>query len=235
MRRGTRTEFWGARQTREVSLCRQFGAFVPSRSTTMSSDDNLDKLERLAALRDKGVFTDEEFEAEKQQLRSSMAGANAATRSPVDPRALQPSRSSLFDLIFRFDGRTNRAKFWLGQLLTSLAVVIAAVAMVAINVILSALLICIPVFMACAVGAKRLHDRDKSAWWLLAFYLLPMAGELFGLRGINPESAGAILWSLAGFVAWVWGLIEMGCLRGTNGPNRYGPDPLQEVSQALGP
>lgn len=202
----------------------------------MSSDDYLDKLERLAALRDKGVFSAEEFEAEKQKLRSSMAGGGAAALSPsANLHALPPSRSSLFDLLFRFDGRISQAKFWLGQLLTSLIIIIAVIVMVAINVVLGALLTCVPIFMACAVGAKRLHDRSKSAWWLLAFYLLPMAGELFGLRGINPESAGAILWSLAGFVAWVWGLIEMGCLRGTNGPNRYGPNPLQEVSQALGP
>ena len=26
---------------------------------------------------------------------------------------------------------------------------------------------------AFAVGVKRLHDRDKSGWWILLFYLAP--------------------------------------------------------------
>ncbi|MEF7616531.1 DUF805 domain-containing protein [Aquincola sp. MAHUQ-54] len=49
-----------------------------------------------------------------------------------------------------------------------------------------------------AVSAKRWHDRDRSALWVLV-YLLPVIG-------------------------WVWALIDNGLLRGTRGPNRYGPD-----------
>ena len=33
--------------------------------------------------------------------------------------------------------------------------------------------------------------------------------------------------SLAGLVVAVWGLVELGFLRGTVGPNQYGPDPLE--------
>ena len=49
-----------------------------------------------------------------------------------------------------------------------------------------------------AVAARRLHDIDRTAWWLLIL-----------LTGI-----GAIL-----LVIWY-------CFRGTPGPNRFGPDPL---------
>ena len=36
------------------------------------------------------------------------------------------------------------------------------------------LLLYIPlIWIGLALGAKRLHDRDKSAWWLLVFYALP--------------------------------------------------------------
>jgi len=24
-----------------------------------------------------------------------------------------------------------------------------------------------------AIGVKRLHDRDKSGWWIVVFYILP--------------------------------------------------------------
>jgi uncharacterized membrane protein YhaH (DUF805 family) len=50
--------------------------------------------------------------------------------------------------------------------------------------------------------AKRWHDRDKSGWWSL-IGLIPIIGGL-------------------------WMLIELGFLRGTDGPNRFGPDPIAE-------
>ena len=74
-----------------------------------------------------------------------------------------------------------------------------------------------------AISAKRLHDRNKSAWWLLLFYLVPAI-----LQGIGEQigTAGIIL-TLAGFGISIWALVEIGFLRGTVGPNQYGPDPLE--------
>jgi uncharacterized membrane protein YhaH (DUF805 family) len=54
--------------------------------------------------------------------------------------------------------------------------------------------------MSLAVFAKRWHDRDKSGWWSLIL-LVPFIGS-------------------------IWALVECGCLPGTEGPNRYGADPL---------
>lgn len=51
-----------------------------------------------------------------------------------------------------------------------------------------------------AMGIKRCHDRDRSGWFLLVS-LIPV---------IN-----------------IWAFVELGLLRGTVGPNRFGPDPLQ--------
>ncbi|MGZ3295479.1 MAG: DUF805 domain-containing protein, partial [Xanthobacteraceae bacterium] len=31
---------------------------------------------------------------------------------------------------------------------------------------------------------------------------------------------------IAVYIGFIWGLVEMGFLKGTNGPNRFGPDPL---------
>jgi uncharacterized membrane protein YhaH (DUF805 family) len=57
-----------------------------------------------------------------------------------------------------------------------------------------ALLALIP---AIIVQLKRFHDRDKSGWWLL-IGLIPIIGA-------------------------IWLLIELGFLKGTPGPNRFGP------------
>jgi uncharacterized membrane protein YhaH (DUF805 family) len=68
------------------------------------------------------------------------------------------------------------------------------------------------------VGIKRLHDRDKSGWWLLLFYLVPAL--------LNEMSNTSMLFSLASLAISIWAFVELGCLRGTAGPNKYGPDPL---------
>lgn len=56
------------------------------------------------------------------------------------------------------------------------------------------------IYPALAIYTKRWHDRDKSGWWSLIMFV-PIIGAL-------------------------WFLIECGFLRGTEGPNRFGEDPL---------
>ena len=48
-----------------------------------------------------------------------------------------------------------------------------------------------------AVAVRRLHDQDKSGWWLLISFI-PFGGIV---------------------------LIVFYCLEGTPGPNQFGPDP----------
>ncbi len=85
-----------------------------------------------------------------------------------------------------------------------------------------------------SITTERLHDRDKSAWWLLVFYGLPAAlGELAKAAWF-AEPAGTVLHSilaLAGFALSIWGFVEIGCLGGTVGSNTYGPDPLSRAKR----
>ena len=142
------------------------------------------------------------------------------------------------NLLFTFKGRINRAKYWLAMLIW--CVVWAAVLgagfggemgagfggeMIAGNA--GAILIAIILLLlvtsgvsGVAVGIKRLHDRDKSGWWLLIFYLLPAVFDGIGRGGVPALS-------LVAFAISIWGFVELGCLRGTDGPNTYGPDPLE--------
>jgi uncharacterized membrane protein YhaH (DUF805 family) len=75
--------------------------------------------------------------------------------------------------------------------------------------------------------AKRLHDRDKSSWWLLLFFLVPSAGGAafasISDKTQNPGSV-AVICLLMVLIPGLWGMVEMGFRRGIVGPNRYGAE-----------
>lgn len=85
-----------------------------------------------------------------------------------------------------------------------------------------------------AIYTKRLHDRNKSAWWLVPFVVLPGILGIYVLSRIagSPDvmmvssslAVGAA--RLGAFVFGMWAFIELFFFRGTKGENRYGPDPL---------
>jgi uncharacterized membrane protein YhaH (DUF805 family) len=89
-------------------------------------------------------------------------------------------------------------------------------------------------YMYAAVTSKRLHDRNKSAWWILPFLVLPLvlilAPEMLTARIVaahdRPAELAIASAVLAGVALYLWGFVELYCLRGTMGENRYGPDPL---------
>ena len=141
-------------------------------------------------------------------------------------------------ILFGFDGRLNRAKYWFGVLITFVTCLAGGLLAVPLVVGLGetvgypiAIVVGIAVFIAIAwialaTGVTRLHDRDKSAWWLLLFYVLPFLFSAVGSTGNNS----AELFSLVGSGISIWALVELGCLKGTTGPNAYGPDPLPPES-----
>jgi uncharacterized membrane protein YhaH (DUF805 family) len=143
-------------------------------------------------------------------------------------------------LLFSFTGRLNRKPYWLISLaLLAVAIVILVLAVVLGGAaalseysalgpgLLPFIVAFIPIgWIGLAVSAKRLHDRGKSAWWLLVFWLLPSVLDRMGDR---IEGVG-IVFTLASIALSIWALVEMGFLRGAAGSNEYGPDPLQQTS-----
>jgi uncharacterized membrane protein YhaH (DUF805 family) len=129
-------------------------------------------------------------------------------------------------LLFSFEGRINRAKYWLATLIYTVIVVamIGAGYLFDFSSLFFAVfvIVCIALFVSgVAVGIKRLHDRDKSGWWLLLFYVVP--GVFDGMdRVLEPN----LIFNLISLAISLWMIVELGFLRGTFGPNQYGPDPL---------
>ena len=75
-----------------------------------------------------------------------------------------------------------------------------------------------------AISIKRLHDRDKSGWWMVPFFVAPGLYNQFDDR--LPDSYFMMLPALIVFVLYVWGFVEMYCLKGSRKANRFGADPL---------
>ncbi len=132
--------------------------------------------------------------------------------------------------LFNFEGRINRAKFWLAafiwfatvfSFMTIFLFVVAGILRASGNdlhfvstktmhpafYLLGSPLLVIGVWLFAATAIKRFHDRGKSGWWLAPFFIAPGS---FGLS--------------------VWCFVELFCLRGTKGPNRFGSDPLEPVA-----
>lgn len=133
---------------------------------------------------------------------------------------------------FRFGGRANRQRYWLTALAVVLLYVLVlltaflpgALAIVALAPLVAAF------WLGLAVAVRRLHDRNKSAWWLILMYgpvvvLSGLGGLMSASASADAAEAGNAL-SAMSLPFSIWAFIELGCLRGTEGPNRFGPDPL---------
>jgi len=73
-----------------------------------------------------------------------------------------------------------------------------------------------------SITIKRLHDRGKSGWWLLLFWVAPIV--IIGLMMILELFTGPIFWFLV--VAFVvlagWGAVEIHFIKGSTADNAYG-------------
>lgn len=104
-----------------------------------------------------------------------------------------------------FDGRIGRQTWWLRYVCVFIAIsivvnIIAAIDPTGIIGLILSLASLVMIWPGLAGYSKRLHDRDMSLWWVLIAFV--------------PVVGGIALLVICGF------------LKGTTGPNRFGPDPL---------
>jgi uncharacterized membrane protein YhaH (DUF805 family) len=81
---------------------------------------------------------------------------------------------------------------------------------------------CLWVFLATAV--KRLHDRDRSGWWMIPFFAVPGLYNQFSDR--LPDSYLTVFFAWPIFATYLWGIVELYFLPGTRWTNRFGANPL---------
>jgi len=139
-----------------------------------------------------------------------------------------------------FSGRAPRAEYWWFVL----AMVIVFVALSIVESIvglnkmilgvygpLTVLLWLAVLVPSLSVGVRRLHDTDRSGWWLLLMVPYGVAVVLMlrsmwaaAAAGTPPGFGAAGILMLIGFACLIT-LLVFYCLAGTPGDNRYGPNP----------
>ncbi|HLL30558.1 MAG TPA: DUF805 domain-containing protein, partial [Allosphingosinicella sp.] len=92
---------------------------------------------------------------------------------------------------------------------------------IGILILLSWLALLIP---SIAVGIRRLHDIDRTGWWLMLGYGPSILSTILAMAESVELAAIFNLLSMIGFIV----LLVFAVLPGTRGPNRYGPDPKGE-------
>jgi uncharacterized membrane protein YhaH (DUF805 family) len=166
--------------------------------------------------------------------------------SPELTSAVEWAKRPILQKYADFTGRASRPEYWWYVL----ALVIASVVVRIVEGIfgvshmlfytygpLSALLWLATIVPSLAVGTRRLHDTDRSGWWLL-ICVVPYA--LMVLAGVMAVMGGGLLavcgmMGLIGFVALIGAcvLIYFMVLPGSPGQNRYGPPPAGETGTAV--
>lgn len=127
-----------------------------------------------------------------------------------------------------FSGRASRSEYWWFQLFyLLLAIAIAVLAftagafsgqqggtssLVVVLMVIGGLLALALVLPIISLQVRRFHDRNISGWWYLALIVLGMVPYVGSVTGLV--------------------ITVLSVMKGTEGPNKFGPDPLRPDARA---
>jgi uncharacterized membrane protein YhaH (DUF805 family) len=163
--------------------------------------------------------------------------------------------------LFSFEGRINRAKYWLaGLVIVCWMMVLMLLLFVPVSylfgsqkldvdfnvdhifalldpqsyralsrsdlgsIVIEVIVMPSVLWMFLATAVKRLHDRDRSGWWLVVFFMLPALFGHFADRLPDSYLVLFVIWPIP--ACYLWGVVELYFLPGTRWTNRFGPNPL---------
>jgi len=189
---------------------------------------------------------DVEFQIDGRSAREIALRAPAVFSSATVPTLMDPDMGFFdavnicFEKFVTFEGRARRKEFWyfalfavLAQIVVGFVLAILSGGASATGSISTLLSLALTVPWAAAL-TRRIHDTDRSGYWMVALYLLP-TGYFLALR-MATRTITTVAWqlgvvplilplSIAMMLALIATLV-LAALRGTSGLNRYGPDPL---------
>lgn len=156
----------------------------------------------------------------------------------IEPQYVRPG---FWAFLFSPRGRISRKQYWLYFVLpvTAVGIVLGILTLIPSGFfkMLPSLFQIVMLWPGIAILVKRIHDRNKSGWLVWLFYIPAILALIFLIgtiiAGVSSATAAAatlgIIAAVLGvmfFGVAIWFFIEFGCLRGTIGANRYGPDPV---------
>jgi uncharacterized membrane protein YhaH (DUF805 family) len=171
-----------------------------------------------------------------------------------------------FKRYFDFKGRSRRKEYWMYTLFIILASIVLSIVDSVLGLggsatgdadlsgtsagasgalsggLLANIFSLATVIPSIAVGVRRLHDVDRSGWWIL----LPLGPIFLGAILMGASMVSAMSGGGAGFsgAAMFGGVLMLGglacailllvwyCTPGTAGPNRFGEDPKGQGTNA---
>jgi len=109
-----------------------------------------------------------------------------------------------FSNYVNFTDRASRSEYWYWYLFAALGLLATALVDSAIvgRPVTYPLFVLATFLPSLSVAVRRLHDLNHSGWWIL-LALIPLVGDII-----------LLIWF---------------CFKGTDGPNRFGADPLARL------
>ena len=112
--------------------------------------------------------------------------------------------SAGFSNYVNFSGRACRSEYWYWILFIIIADIVAAIIDQALGIqLVTGLFGLVTIIPNIAIAIRRLHDLDRTGWWVLLGFI-PLIGWII-----------LLIWYVT---------------KGTDGPNRFGPDPLATLA-----
>jgi uncharacterized membrane protein YhaH (DUF805 family) len=136
-------------------------------------------------------------------------------------------------LFTSFQGRINREPFWIAYgILAVVEIATQWLADQAAGETLSDLLGLAFTYSEIAIAVKRSNDRNLSPWIVAVFFAGLVAAELFSMMNGEIDMANPVnkIIVIPILVLGAVLIADLGFRRGTDGPNRFGPDPLSGPS-----
>ncbi|MBM4921248.1 DUF805 domain-containing protein [Vibrio parahaemolyticus] len=135
------------------------------------------------------------------------------------------------ELLFSFHGRIDRKTYWIWNVIYYISIIGFGAGISKLFPAFSYLLL--PIFLLVllipdlAITTKRWHDRNKSIYWLglnIPLVIGRIATPMTSPMAQEPSTQQLFIASIS-LICGLWILIECGFLKGTSGPNKYGPEP----------
>jgi uncharacterized membrane protein YhaH (DUF805 family) len=136
--------------------------------------------------------------------------------------------ASAFSNYLRFSGRAVRSEYWYWVLFVSIVSVATMLLDMAIvkhrHGPLESVWDLVTFLPGFAVAVRRLHDIDRSGWWVAS---LPIFGGVgYAMLLVFTFGSIAVFITMVLIIVIFVILICWFCQPGTPGPNRYGADPF---------